>query len=210
MKNRKKSAFLNNKGFTLVEMIVTFALLSIFIASAAVIIGTTTSMYYDIKGENYSKQVTDIIMEKIESEIDGAFYDSAKEASNLRIQTVSRDDTEESLDAGKAVVLSDKNGAKIKMFAENGELVVHYFDVGSLKATDWKFDKNVYKYFSITDLYFVRGDKLDTFSNAADYGLTDYGTYGSDVIVVFLKMHHPVYGDYKAFRFVKMYNASGI
>ena len=58
-------------------------------------------------------------------------------------------------------------------------------------------------------MYFVKGSQLHKFTEASDYGLTNPGTYGDDVVVVFLKIHSGRYGDYYAYRFVKMYNYTG-
>ena len=208
---KKRLTFKQNKGMTLVEMIVTFALLAIFIMSAATIIGTVSMMYHSIKAENYSKQVSDIVMDKIESEIDGARYDAENGIGNLRIETAGAEETGENLDSGAAVVLSDKSNTKVKIYAENNELVIHYYPIGTnYGATDWKFDKSVYNFYTITSLEFVRGDKLPEFSKASDYGLTSYGTYDSDVIVVFMRLHHPEYGDYNTYRFIRMYNAKKV
>ena len=61
-----------NAGTTLVEMIVCFALLAIFVTAAASIIASTTNLYYQVKGETYSGQVSDILTEKIASTVEGA------------------------------------------------------------------------------------------------------------------------------------------
>ena len=209
-KLKRKYNCIDNKGMTLVEMIVSFALLAIFLMSAAVIIGNVSSMYFDIKGESYSRQVTDIILEKVETEIDGSKYNAMKVKENLRIQELNGTDVGATVDVGDAVVLSDKTDTKVKVYAENGELVVHYFKIGdSFNETDWKFDKSVYNNFKIEHLYFVKGSQLHKFTEASDYGLTNPGTYGDDVVVVFLKIHSGRYGDYYAYRFVKMYNYTG-
>lgn len=209
---KKRFTFKQNKGMTLIEMIVTFALLAIFLVSAATIIGTVSVMYYDIKAENYSKQVTDIVLDKIESEVDGARYNSETVTENLRIEAAGSEETNENLDHGPAVVLYDKSNTKVKIYKDdNKELVIHYYPIGvNYGETDWKFDKSVYNYYKITNLEFVRGDKLSEYGKAADYGLNSYGTYGEDVIVVFITLHHPEYGDYNSYRFIRMYNANNI
>lgn len=209
-KLRQKNNCINNKGMTLIEMIVSFALLAIFLVSAAAIIGTMTSMYFEIKRENYSRQVTDIILEKVESEIDGAEYKKEAVSENLRIQSSTGADTGGSLDTGDTIILSDKTGTKVKVYADSGELIVYYYPIGdSYSATNWKFDKSVYNSFKVEELLFVKGDKISGFGRAAEFGLTNPGTYGKDIVVVFLKVHSPEYGDYYAYRFVKMYNYTG-
>ena len=205
---KRNNNCINNRGMTLVEMIVSFALLAIFLASAAAIIGTITSMYFEIKGENYSRQVSDIILEKIESEIDGAKFESGGTINEPKIQKSITGNDEVGVDEGPAIVLTDKTDTKLKMYSDNGELVIHYYPIGdSYGSTDWKFDKSVYNHFTIDELIFVKGDKLGSSGvDCSEFGLDNPGTYGPDIMVVFLKIHSARYGDYYSYRFVKMYN----
>ena len=206
-KLKLKNNCIKNKGMTLIEMIVSFALLALFLASAAAIIGTITGMFFEVKRENYARQVTDIILEKVESEIDGSEYKKDAVSDNLRIQSSATADSGSSLDSGNTVILSDKTGTKVKIYADSGELIVYYYPIGeSYSATNWKFDKSVYNYYTVEELLFVRGDKRGEFGRASEFGLTNPGTYGKDVVGVFLKVHSPEYGDYYAYRLVKMYN----
>ena len=92
-----------NAGTTLIEMIVCFALLAIFVTAAASIIASTTNLYYQVKGETYSGQVSDILLEKILEEKGsdttvaiiapyraqvGLLRRSCKKTSNTKIDTV--------------------------------------------------------------------------------------------------------------------------
>ena len=213
---KKKKNCISNKGMTLIEMIVSFALLAIFLASAAAIIGTITSMYFEIKGENYSRQVSDIVMEKVESEIDGSKYKVGNDKENLRILSTATSDSNDSEEKGRALILTDKTNTKIKLYSDpdSKELIIHYYPIGdSYEATDWKFDKSVYNHFSIEELYFIRGDKIGDDSvgiDISEYGLEGIsaGTYGKEIVGVFLKIHSSRYGDYYSYRLVKMYNYS--
>ncbi len=197
-----------NDGATLVEMIVTFALLSIFLVAAAAIIGAVTNLYFRIKSETYSKQVSDIILEKVSSEVDGAEYTPRSTIGNPTICDASGN--EETSGIGLRMDLYDKTDTHVQVYAENNELIVHYYsltkDGVEYNATDWKLQESVYNGFMIDSLTFVRGDKLADFTDKSDYGLTSSGSYGSNVIVVFLKLHSERYGDYYTYRFVKMYN----
>ena len=51
-KVNKARAKSRNLGMTMVEMIVSFALLSIIVAASTVIISNVTVLYYKVKGEN--------------------------------------------------------------------------------------------------------------------------------------------------------------
>lgn len=203
-----------NRGMTLVEVTVTFALLGIFLACAASIITMIAGQYYRVNGETYSKQVTDIIMEKISSEIEGAKYDPSEpqwtgeneeDAEILANPVYSTDFL--------SMSVYDRTDTRVKLRQVNGELLVEYYQFTdkidtnkSRNATVWKFDSNVYNGYSIEELYFVRGDKLENFTDAEKYGLsTDEVTYGTDVVVVFMKLHHSKYEDYYTYRVIKMY-----
>ena len=223
----------SDAGTTLIEMVVAFALLGIFLVAASSIISTITGMFYHIKAETYSKQVSDIVLEKVSSEIEGAVWEDGS-GDNLKIlasedideakASASDADALEDEDQGECVVLFDKTDTKIMMYAEEGRLIVHYFDIsrGSehYNATDWTFSDSVYNDYSVKDLVFVHGDgeKLEDFldtkitvngketTQGELYGLATTAEYGSDVVVVFLHIKSERYGDYYTYRFVRMYN----
>ena len=212
-RNRK-----NNRGTTLVEMIVAFALLAVFLASAASIIGTVSTMYYQIKSETYSKQVSDIILEKLSSEISGAMYFTHTDIGNPIILDEEGEISETGI--GKTIELYDKTNTHISISADTdaGILLLHYYEIDiSHKIDDelveinygeknWGFQDSIYNEYRIADLTFVRGDSLGDFTEIGKYGLSSSGSYGNDVIVVFLKLHSTKYEDYYTYRFIKMYN----
>ena len=102
LNDRKIHCKKDNQGSTLVEMIVCFALLGIFMACAAALITSITSIYYTIKGEIYSREVSDIVMTKIVSEIDGAMYFEKLPTAN---PTISEDH--------KSIAFSDKTDTRV-------------------------------------------------------------------------------------------------
>ena len=61
-----------NQGLTLVEMIVTFMLIGLFMIAASKVIANTVSVYYTAKGTANGMQVSSIIASKIRGEIEGA------------------------------------------------------------------------------------------------------------------------------------------
>lgn len=61
-----------NKGTSLIELIVVMALTSIFVAGCAVIISQTYQVYYRVNGLNEAIQVSDLLLDKIQSELEGA------------------------------------------------------------------------------------------------------------------------------------------
>ena len=76
---------LNNKGTTLVEMIVCFILLGIYMTAARSIILLITNNYFVTTGETNAKQVMDIVMEKVSSEIEGSKYRDKDVVNNFAI-----------------------------------------------------------------------------------------------------------------------------
>lgn len=191
-----------NKGTTLIEMIVSFALLAIFLVSAATIISTIVNMYYNVKAETYSKQVSDIVLEKIVSEIEGARFDE------------SGNDDPVISDDNKMITLYDKTNTKVSVYAaENKMLEIKYYGFENAEenitrdSTIWRFDKNVYNGYSISNLKFVQGNKLDSFGEKSLYNMPQNLNYDSDIVVVFLQLNNPKYGNYYTYRVVKMFNA---
>lgn len=212
MKNRFSSKK-KNTGTTLVEIIVTFALLGIFLAASAAIIGLISNQYFHVKGETYSKQVTDILMEKVSSEIEGAKY-----LPSATGEEDANPDYPQFADDYKSISIYDRTDTKVTLSASDGELLLDYAGFtdnvnpsNSRNATTWKFDQGVYNGYTLEELYFVRGDQLGSFmgnvTGASDFGLTSgQVSYGKDITVVFLKLNSAKYGDYYTYRVVKMYN----
>ena len=206
----------NNHGSTLVEMIVCFALMGIFMAAAAAIIAAITSLYFNIKGEIYSREVSDIIMEKITSELDGAEYfksNSSKElnpkiSSNSSIELCDKTDTHVTLE------MDDTNGFKVHYHEIKYTITEGEEDKKNRSAIDWRFDEKMFNGFNITELKFYNcGTGEVANAVASEYGLPVVGAagynlseYDSNIVLVLLKLHSGRYGDYTYYKFVKMYN----
>ena len=221
---------LDNRGTTLVELIVSFALMAIFLASSASVIGTITKMYYQITGETYSKQVGDIVMEKVASLIEGAKYEDGEDNTNPKID----DDINKKF--GTSITLFDRTDTKLTIKTDSisavpptdpnepvrQELLVEYAEItGSdsirRNATTWKFDNDMYNGFSIIDFHLIRGDAFavgepdasSLTALAGSYGLNgDLTRYGKNVVLVLMTIDNEKYGEYKFYRFVKMYNVT--
>ena len=191
-----------NAGTTLVEIVVSFALLGIFMACAAMIISSVATTYFNVKGETYAKQVTDIVMEKIASTLEGAKYDKDITHDNPAV-----------LNNNTRVRLRDRTDTKVIIYAEEGEVRFFYAQITNetessknREATIWRFDDAMYNGFTVEELYFVPGNEIGSFEKASEYGMSTAGaSYGNDVIVILMKMSSPKYGDYYAYRVVKMY-----
>ena len=201
----------SNRGTTMVEMIVCFALLAIFMTCATMILSIIVNMYFGVRGEIYSKEVSDIVMQKISSEIDGAKYYPDIENDNPQISS-----------DHKSISLYDRTDTRVKLSNDNNKgLVVHYDDItvngstlhdDSREQTDWYFNDAVYKGFKVVDISFYQGGDIITDPNIdlKDYGLSglSMSNYDDNIVLVLMKMNSGKYGDYYYYRFVKMYNVT--
>ena len=136
------------------------------------------------------------------SAIEGAKYNDKLENINPSVS-----------DDYSRITLRDRTGTKVSIYAENGEIRFFYAQINDetdsskyREATVWRFDDALYNGYSIENLYFVPGNELSTFGKADDYGMnTTNFEYGDDVIVLFMKMTNPKYGEYYTYRVVKMF-----
>lgn len=220
----------NNRGTTILEMIVCFLLLGIFLAASAAFIAHITMLYYNTKGEINGREVSDIILEKIASEIDGAeTFDKCGVMDPAFINAEYSNGTdvfykENGLDSTipvKALELYDKTDThvSINFDPEKEGIRIHYYaindkdDTKDRNKTDWYFDESVYNGYAVKDLIIIpANDMSNVQSGDKDFSLANYGltaadsSYPSNVMVILLHINHPNYNDYYTYRFVKMYN----
>ena len=117
MKRANQSNNRTNKGTTLIEMVMCFALMAIFISAAAAIIASVTNLYYQVKGETYGRQVSDIIMQRVVAEVEGAKYTNGNNSENpsvsgdkKTIQLYNRSDTKATISVGNNNHISEDIG----------------------------------------------------------------------------------------------------
>lgn len=203
-KIRSKS---RNLGMTMVEMIVSFALLSILVTASTVIISNVTTLYYRVRGENYARQVSNILMTKITSEIAGAKYSKRNLSSNPKISADSQ-----------SIELYDRTNTKVVIKASDGILDVQYPAIvdtidaeNSRVGVEWEYDKRIYNGFEIEELKFSQPSKGKNAEIAAAYGLTDVnsGDYPDNVVAVYMKLKSPKYGEFSVYKYVRIYEATG-
>ena len=65
-----RSLLRGRKGATLVELVITFALIGLFAAGTCQIISTSIKVYHQVRGLNNARQVSDTLLEKITGEIE--------------------------------------------------------------------------------------------------------------------------------------------
>ena len=212
--NRLNVKLKDNHGTTFVEMIVCFALLAIFMVCAATIISSITMMYYNIKGEIYSRQVSDIVLEKISSEIDGAQYSDNNISEAPDIENHNK------------ITLYDKTDTKVSLYNGSGEdsdkgLIIDYHEIKyvengvenpnlSRDNSKWFFEKSLYNGFELKDLKFYSGGDSISSEDSSKYGVSDISGYKENVILVLIELEHDKYGKYTFHRFIKMYNVPDV
>lgn len=222
-----------NKGATLIELIVCFALLGIFMSAAAVVIANVTNVFFDVKGQTYGRQVADVLMGKICGEIEGAKV-SLDDVYTQPVIFQDPKDFELKNRSGYKIDLYDRTDTHMQIYEEDGDLKIRYFEINPImdgkEYTDeyraahrdeviWTFDEAVYMGYRIKSLRFVPADQgyaeevnqnsdLDAAAGRAEDYEKDGGDYPGNVVGVYLTLESPQYGEYFFYKYVKMYNLS--
>lgn len=207
------------QGTSLIELVISFALISIFVVMSTNVIASASGVYYRIQGLSYGRQVADMILDKLEEEISGAQVDIQMGEGETSAIELKRGST---TTPDQLEIKADGLGSHVKLYADVpsftatnpeqnfSQLIVHYEPVvkskpdGSseeiYKAVDWTFDKNAYLGYSVKQLSFD--------VPACDDGghLKSDAKYNQNVILVSLTIESPKYGEYKAKRYVECYN----
>lgn len=211
----------NKKGTTLVELVVVFALILIFVAMTGQVIASAMGVYQKVEGLDYGRQVSDTIINKIEGELSGARVMSAVshggsvDPHSLKIY-----------DGGETIEFYNAAGSLVRIYsgtpqkytydgttesasaydADNPanwgkQLIIHYAAVktedGSSIAyqpVDWTFDKNMYQGYEIESLVFSR---------------PDYDAYPLNIIKIDLKLKSAKYGSFEVTQYIDVYNFKG-
>ncbi|MBO5055441.1 MAG: prepilin-type N-terminal cleavage/methylation domain-containing protein [Eubacterium sp.] len=127
----------DNAGMTLAELIVTFALMGIFLAAVATVISSSVVVQSELTGTMYAESVGETLLDKITGEIAAA---KVSEGKAIVVGKVLKGEN----DLGEGVSFYDRNGQKSCFLVEDGLLV--------MKAdSDWKMDAGAYMGYRITD-----------------------------------------------------------
>jgi hypothetical protein len=198
-KNSNSRVKQDNRGMTMVELIISFMLLSLFVVVATMIISATMNIYYQVRGVSYGLQVSEIIQSKIAGGLEGAINGDI--TSDALTDASGQNANGAMLIAETEIEFLDKTGSHVKIGLGGQEgaqyLVVHYYAVPSrdgngnlYDAVDWSFDKAVYMGYTIQKLQFTRPK----------------GDYADNVIQVELTITSPKYGAYTTTEYVECYN----
>lgn len=173
MENRNEANKLNNAGFTLVEMVVAFALLALFMVAVTRIISYTVSLYHTTQASANGLEVSGMLSNKLVGLIEGA----------KEIKTVTDD----------SITLVDETDTTVTISVVNNYINIHYSEVttpsgntlmksdGTTPYTpDWKFSASTYMGFTVSELKFIHPLPED---------------YPYNVIKMILTLHNGKYGD---------------
>lgn len=198
-------AIKGKKGTTLIELVVTFALMAFFFACATQVIGLALDTYHKMQGLNYSRQVADTLMEKMVGSIEGAWVIASEETSEGKVLEI--------YENGTVIEFIEKSGSHIAITTTDNQdkirregvdfnritydfngLLLFYYPVISQTvnhaAVDWTYDKAMYMGFEINELKFSLA--------GADYP--------KNVIKIVLTLKHNKYGTFSTTRYVECYN----
>lgn len=143
----------NNRGTTLAEMIVTFALIGIFMASAAAVISSAILMHGEITGVMYAQSVGEMILDKVTGELA-----AAKNPGSGTI--VIRNGRTSENPEDNQVSFRDRDGRSAQIYIEEGILKIHYDqkvvveddgEVTTQPQQDWQMDEKSYMGYRITE-----------------------------------------------------------
>jgi len=115
----------DNAGITLAELVVTFALMGIFLAAAAAVISSSIMVHAQLSGTMYASTVSETLLDKVTGELAGA---RAEEEEAIRIGRVYRDGE----DLGEGVFFYDREGNPVCFVVEDGLLVMEGKDCFTL------------------------------------------------------------------------------
>ena len=132
----------DNKGMTLAELIITFALVGIFLTAVVGVISSSMIVHSELTGAMYAQSVGEILLDKVTGELA-----MAKPVGDEAVVTgVVLKDGET---MGNGVAFVDKDKKESCFYVADGILVLHGED-------EWRMDENAYMGYRITAFYVTR------------------------------------------------------
>lgn len=180
---------------TLVEMIVSFTLLSMFMVAATMMIASIVNVYYQSSTLSYGLEVANVINNKIRGELEAAVGSDMASAVEINAE-------------GNEIHFVTATGSRVflGLAQRNGQnyLVEHFeaieaslnedgtYDDDGYDAVDWMFDEAAYMGYVIDELHFSMAKATDP-------------SYEENVIKVDLVISNPRYGEFNTEKYVKCY-----
>lgn len=213
---KRKRLQLNNEGTTLVELIVSFVLLSLFMVAATRVISYTMITYYEAKAIANGMEVCNLISNKISSELEDSLADSFLQMNSKEWKQSERLHFAESTPTtslnmmlsqdGNKIVYYDKNGNQVCLYVdERGYLVFHYYpiiygenDPSNRLSDDWVYDPGAYLGYTVNSIKISQAKYNDDG--------TINGDYNDNILKLEISVHSPKYGEYYVVQYIECYN----
>lgn len=155
---KKIMNILNDKGVSLAELVVTFALLSLFMTSAVMLMSSYIEVFSRINGMALAQSVSDTLMETIESNL-----------SNATINTFKGEDADTFIvisESNSKVKFSNTDGIETEMYLKDNKLQLDYNtyvdksdEYSEKKTTKWYYSNDFYMNNYIEKLKFTTENK---------------------------------------------------
>lgn len=193
-------------GTTLVELIVTFALIGIFMTAAASMLTSSLRLFTRMQSTSRAILVSDNLLDKITGEISAAkTFNSNSEQDGYYFWL------EPGVEQSRWIVFQNRNASPIALFASEstatgkadtaamgeGQLFLKYYKISGAEEyrdqeeIDWHYDSRIYMGYKISDLHFSIEDPEDH----------------PDVVRVDMTLTHTKTGfTYESFRYARCYN----
>lgn len=177
-----------NKGFTLVELMVTFALLGIFMVAVVRIISYTVTIYHVAKSADYGLEVSGEIGDKVSGIVSSMRTDIDMSVNDI---TGNGDTTKLPCVRDGAFYMLDYTGCPVCISNDDdGYLKIVYFKENEDKTytqAPWYFDKKAYMGFKIQDFELsVAGSE-----------------YPDNIYTLKVTLHSSRFGDYSSTRYIR-------
>ncbi len=185
-----------NGGFTLVEMVVAFALLGLFMVAAMRVISYTVSIYYAAKGTDNSLVVSNMVADKVAGLMSGMIEGTAVDAHTLDEHMDEGKMLPCIVEDGRSVLFNDSSNCPVKISVnDDNMLLVTYYrkqddDEGGVtyQAVPWYFAEGTYMGYEI-----------------GDFEIKKDSDYPDNVYLLDFTIHSDRYGDYRTTRCIKCY-----
>ncbi len=179
------------------ELIVSFALLGLFMVAASQVISYTVNIYFAAKGINNCAIVSNMVADKVAGMVSSMRETSLDEDSLMGRETSSNTGDELPLiKSGSEILFVDSSNCPVKIGVKDGYLAVTYFnrldgegDEVTYKQIPWYFDEKAYMNCTIKDGSF-------SISPAG-------GDYPDNIYRLAFTVHSDKYGDYDAVKYIK-------
>ena len=203
----------STEGMTLVEMLVCFMLIGIFMIAAVQVITSTMLIYDKARSQTYGMEVT----ATLEDKISGKLWPARSQGTGglVTIYNGAITDYEDGIDStnptlslaedeilGNAIAFRDATNAQVLIYANtDGEVIIHYGQVTkdedgtdvTTAPVDWKFDSSSYMGYKVSDLTFSLANSEDA-------------SYPKNVIKCEITLTSEDLGSYKATKYITLSN----